>query len=198
MKKAKAVPDLFGSHYFLYVNIQLWHFADDINDLQSSQDEIEGKIDAAQEDLGEVQNQKSATMDELQSIENSIAALEKEINSLDSQLAEAESQLADQQKEYEIIQENLKVSQEDMSERVRSIYMNDDVSYWDVLFSASTIQEFLSNFVFFEKITERDQSIVASIQENKQLAEEKLAQLEETKANIASLKSTKRNAAGRL
>ena len=166
-------------------------FADDINDLQSSQDEIEGKIDAAQEDLGEVQNQKSATMDELQSIENSIAALEKEINSLDSQLAEAESQLADQQKEYEIIQENLKVSQEDMSERVRSIYMNDDVSYWDVLFSASTIQEFLSNFVFFEKITERDQSIVASIQENKQLAEEKLAQLEETKANIASLKSTK-------
>ncbi|MEE0776675.1 MAG: peptidoglycan DD-metalloendopeptidase family protein [Bacillota bacterium] len=166
-------------------------FADDIGDLKSSQDEINGKIDAAQEDLGDVKNEKSATMDELKAIEDSIASLAGEIDTLDNQLAEAEAQLVAQQKEYETIQENLGISQESMRERVRSIYVNGDVSYWDVLFSASTVQEFLSNFVFFEKITEKDHSIVTSIQENKRLAEEKLAELEQTKTTIASLKSDK-------
>lgn len=180
------------------LSLSLGVFADDLGDLQSSQDEINQKKGETQEKLEDVQESQNATQEQLNELQSQIGVLQNDIAKLQKDLSTAQSNLDKQQQEYDAIVAKLAVSQEQMQKRVRCIYMNGDISYLDVLFSAESISDFLSNFTFFEKIAEQDSAMVSSIQENKALAETKLAELEATKNQIASLKTSKENQESQL
>lgn len=165
--------------------------ASSVSDLKSKQNDVEKQIDQKKEDLENVQQQKAATLQDLDSLEEQIDKVQEEVNQLTNDLAEAQSDYETQQAELKIIEDKLAESQATMRERVQSIYVNGDVSYLDVIFNASSVDEFLSNFVFLEKIVEQDKSIIDTIEENQRLAKEKLAELQATKDKIASLKSNK-------
>ncbi|MEG2658380.1 MAG: peptidoglycan DD-metalloendopeptidase family protein [Clostridiales bacterium] len=168
-------------------------FGADIKDLESSKDEVTNKIDGTKEKLEGVKEEKTATQEDLSKINDKIGVLQNDISKLQTDLAAAENNLEKQEAEYKIIENNLLSSQEYMKGRVHNIYVNGDISYWDVIFSASSAQDFLSSFVFCEKIVEQDKENINTIQENKRLAEAKLAELKATKAKIATLKSSKEN-----
>lgn len=180
------------------LSLSLGVFADDLGDLQSSQDEINQKKGETQEKLEDVQESQNATQEQLNELQSQIGVLQNDVAKLQKDLSTAQSNLDKQQQEYDAIVAKLAVSQEQMQKRVRCIYMNGDISYLDVLFSAESISDFLSNFTFFEKIAEQDSAMVSSIQENKALAETKLAELEATKNQIASLKTSKENQESQL
>ena len=140
-------------------------YADDLDDLQSQQDEVNQDIRDTQNQLDSVNEQKSATMEQLEALESQLKALADEIAALEVDLAAAEENLANQQSEYDRIQAELEQAQEEMQNRVRGIYVNGDISYWDIIFKSESVEDFLSNYVYFEKITEQDQEIIATIQE---------------------------------
>ncbi len=166
--------------------------ADDLDDLEQQQDQVKQDIEDTQNQIDDVQGQKSATMEELESLESQIVVLSDEIKQLEADLLQAQEDLDKQQAEYDKIQAELEKSQESMKTRVYNIYTNDDISYLDIIFSSETISDFLSSFVFFEKIVEQDQNIIDSIQENKRLAQEKLDELQQTKDKIASITDSKK------
>lgn len=174
----------------LFAGIEV--FADtSVDDLESQKDQIQDKIDDKQDELDGVQAEKAATMEDLDALEAQIAALEAEIQKLNDDLVQAEADLKKQEEELKALEDKLAESQSSMQERVKSIYMNGDISYLEVIFNASTIDEFLSNFVFFEKIVEQDKSTIATIEENKRLAKEKLDELQATKSKIEGLMANK-------
>ncbi len=189
MSKKTILPLVIVLVLTLALSFGAW--GEDIDNLESSKDEVTNKIDETEKDLNDVKAEKSTTQEALSDINSKIGVLQDDIAGLQNDLAVAQDNLAKQQEEYEEIKANLELSQENMRTRVRSIYMNGDISYWEVLFSSSSIQDFLSNIVFCEQIVEQDKNNINTVQENKRLAEEKLAELEETKAQIADLKSSK-------
>lgn len=164
---------------------------EDIKDLESSKEDVSQKKAAAQEELEDVKEEKSATQNTLEELNGKIGVLQDDIAQLQDDLTVAQNNLEKQEAEYEEIQAKLALSQENMRTRIKSIYVNGDISYWEVLFNSSSIQDFLSNFVLCEQIMEQDKTNIEAVQENKRLAEEKLAELEATKAQIATLKSNK-------
>lgn len=164
---------------------------DDIKNLESSKDDVNQKKAAAQEELEDVKEEKSATQDTLEEINGKIGVLQDDIAQLQNDLTVAQNNLEKQEAQYEEIKAKLELSQESMRTRVKSIYVNGDISYWEVLFNSSSIQDFLSNFILCEQIVAQDKTNIEAVQENKRLAEEKLAELEATKAQVANLKSNK-------
>lgn len=175
----------------LVFSFSLNALGESIDDLQSSKDDVTEKMDETQEELDNVQAEKSETQNTLDELNSKIGILQDDIAGLQDDLAVAEANLEKQQAEYEEIKAALEESQANMCTRIRSIYMNGDISYWEVIFNSSSIQDFLSSFIFCEQIMEQDKSNIAAVQANKRLAEEKLAELEETKAQIADIKSSK-------
>ncbi len=162
-----------------------------VDDLESQKSEVQDKISETQDDLDGVKEEKAATMEDLDALEAQIATLEAEITQLNADLVQAQADLELQEKELKALEEKLAESQASMQERVKSIYINGDISYLEVIFNASSIDEFLSNFVFFEKIVEQDKGTIATIEENKRLANEKMEELQATKSKIEGLKSNK-------
>ncbi len=162
-----------------------------VDDLESQKSEVQDKISETQDDLDGVKEEKAATMADLDALEAQISTLEAEITQLNADLVQAQADLELQEKELKALEEKLAESQASMQERVKSIYINGDISYLEVIFNASSIDEFLSNFVFFEKIVEQDKGIIATIEENKRLANEKMEELQATKSKIEGLKSNK-------
>ncbi|MEE0776676.1 MAG: peptidoglycan DD-metalloendopeptidase family protein [Bacillota bacterium] len=166
--------------------------ADDLDELQDKQKELNQNIQNTQEEINSVTTQKNATMEQLEVIEGQLKTLGEEIAALEKDLAQAEIDLANQQKEYDRIQAELEEAQSSMQDRVRGIYVNGDISYWDIIFKSESVQDFLSNYVYFEKITEQDQETIGTIQENKRLAKELLDQLQATKDSIQKMTDSKK------
>ncbi len=190
MKKALIVVLAVVFSLFMFCGIAV--YADDLDDLQSQQDEVNQDIRDTQNQLDSVNEQKSATMEQLEALESQLKALADEIAALEVDLAAAEENLANQQSEYDRIQAELEQAQEEMQNRVRGIYVNGDISYWDIIFKSESVEDFLSNYVYFEKITEQDQEIIATIQENQRLAKELLDQLQATRDQIESITESKK------
>ncbi len=162
-----------------------------VGDLQSEKSQVQDKIDTKKQELKGVQQKKEATLEDLDALETEIATVGAEIERLSKELADARANLAKQEEELKILEEKLAESQASMKDRVKSIYINGDISYLEVIFNASSINEFLSNFIFVEKIVEQDKSIIFTIEENKRLAKEKYDELQATKSKIEGLKTNK-------
>lgn len=182
---------VLGLVFLLLLAFSFNVMASDLDDLKEEKNSVDSKIDSTQEKIDEVTAQKKTALEQLSDLESKISALEAEIAQLDADLTQAEADLARQEEELKVLEDNLKESQGSMQERVKSIYINGDISYLDVIFNASTVDEFLSNFVFFEKIVEQDKETISTIQENKRLAKEKLDELQATKSKIESLMDNK-------
>lgn len=165
--------------------------ADEIEDLNSEKSTIQKKLDETQKEKKAVTDEKKATLSDVDSLEVKLQEIAAEIDDLNQQLAKAQADLERQELEYARIVEKLGLSQEQMQARITSIYVNGDISYWDVLFNANSIGDFLSSFAFFERIVEQDQTIIGDIKENKRLAQEKLDELTATKATIEEVTVSK-------
>ncbi len=166
-------------------------FAANVGDLKEKKSDVDSKINHTQKKIDEVKENQKTALQQLADLEDKIGALEGEIAQLENDLVKAKADLEKQEAELKVLEDKLEKSQAAMQGRVKGIYVNGDISYLDVLFSANSIDEFLSSFVFFEKIMEQDKTTIAAIQENKRLAKEKLEELQATKSKIEGLKGNK-------
>lgn len=166
-------------------------YAANVDDLKSKKENIDSQIKAKQKDLNANKTQQNTAQAQLDSINANLNTVQAQITQLYADLEVAEANLANQQVEYNQIKDNLEDSQSKLRSRVNSIYRNGDISYFDVIFSSENIEDFISGFIFLNKIVEQDQTIIASIQDNKILAEQKLKELENTRNQIVDLQKQK-------
>lgn len=166
-------------------------YASNVSDLQDKKNNIDSQIKDKQSELKENESAQSTAQAQLNTINSNLEKVQAEIDQIAKDLAVAEENLANQQVEYDKIKQALEESQAAFCTRVDAIYRNGDISYLDVLFSSENIQDFISGFIFLEKIVDQDQKTIDSIQENKTLAEEKLHELEVTRNEILALQQKK-------
>ena len=166
-------------------------YAANVDDLKSKKQNIDNQIKDKQQDLNANKNQQATAQAQLDSINASLNTVQAQITQLYADLEVAEKNLANQQVEYDKIKTDLETSQGKLQKRVNSIYKNGDISYFDVIFSSESVEDFISGFIFLNKIVEQDQTVIASIQENKVLAEQKLKELENTRNQIIDLQQQK-------
>ncbi|MCB1186807.1 peptidoglycan DD-metalloendopeptidase family protein [bacterium] len=147
-------------------------------------------------------------------VQNAIEVIDQQINAKNRQIAGIESQLAEAEKkrkasEDEKIALEKKVSEHKLrlSERARTLYMQGELSYVDVMFNVADFGELVDRMFFVQTILEQDQQIVTDTKASQQELEQKVSaialqieeidkikvSLEEEKTSLERLSSEQRN-----
>ncbi len=164
-------------------------YADDIDEAQQKLQDVSRQIEAQQNNLGQVKQQENSIMGQLQTLEKNIADKEQEIKILASQIEELESDISKTEDEIKESEEELQVQIDYLCERL--IYMYEDgmdVSYLEVLFSATNIKDFLTRYDLLQYVVEQDMDLIDSINKHKRALDIKKSDLEIQKRELVSMR----------
>lgn len=151
------------------------------------------KANAARE-AGAVEQQQQALTTKKEVTQNEINSLLAEIdkvvvekNQTQSKLQEKEDELLETGKQLDDAEIRVEKRDELLQSRMRLMYTNGFVSYLDVLLSANSFGDFLDRFDALQTILNSDKDILDAHKKDKELIEEKKAQVEIQFAEIQDL-----------
>ncbi|MDD7035927.1 MAG: peptidoglycan DD-metalloendopeptidase family protein [Firmicutes bacterium] len=118
-----------------------------------------------------------------------IKDLEKSISQLDDQIQEGEARLTVLEKELAEAQKKVDEQNENLSDRLRTMYKNGNIGFMDVLLNSGSFSEFLTNLDLVQIVYASDEEVLMELQEAHDEVEKKKNQVETLQANLKSSKA---------
>lgn len=163
--------------------------------LKQQLDELEAQNDALQEQLDALEQQKSDNLSEIEdvvaqknTIDQQVSLLHTQISNLNAQIADYNQLIADKQDELDAAEQRLDELSEKNKERIRAMEEEGSLSYWSVLFKASSFSDLLDRVNMIEEIAAADQR---RLQEMSEAAEAVAAAKDALAAEKAELEDSK-------
>lgn len=197
MRTKQIIFIIFTIIILLSTNI-LITFAATKSELQQQSNELQNKIEETEDQIDTVQSELSANMKQIQKLTSQILDYETQINDLDAQIATLEASITETQKKLDEAQAAYNEQEEMLKQRLVAQYESGETTYLDVLLSASSLTEFISNYYLVSEIAQYDTDLLNQMEKNKnEIAEAKLA-LETSKNQITTAKANKESTANSL
>ncbi len=181
---------------------------DQIDDLKAGYDGIQEQIKDLEENLKENTNQLQDMMARKDGIDQQIGLLYAQISNIEQQVSAYNLMIADKQEELDLAQQHLDKLSQQYKDRIRAMEEQGDLSYWSVIFQASSFADLLDRLNIVAEIANSDKMRIESMKQAAQEvaeAREKLAQekleLEESKQILEEAQAVleaKRNEADAL
>lgn len=149
--------------------------------IQDQMDEVQSQYEANEDEITDMVNQKNM-------IDQEIFLLLEQIDNINQQLSAYALLIADKQDELDDAQTRLDELNEKNKERIRAMEEDGAISYWSVLFKASSFSDLLDRLNMIEEIAASDQRRLA---EMSAVAEEVAAAREEMEAEKDELEDAK-------
>ena len=163
------------------------------SELKEQLDELQAENDALQAEIDDLRGQLSDNLDELTAmvaqkdlVDQEIALLHQQMENLNVQISGYRLLIADKQEELEQAQDRLTQLQIKNKARIRAMEENGNLSYWSVLFQASSFNEMLDRMEMIQEIAKAD---MLCLQEMDQAAKEVAATKEQMVEQQASLQA---------
>ncbi len=165
--------------------------ADSLSEIQQKQQEIQKKLDEANANLSNLNKQIGQEEQKQEALDNQISLnqqkinlLQESISAMNADIDEKNDQIA--QKEEEIADKELEIADtyEVFKQRMRAMYMAGENSSLEMLLSAESFSDFLTNAEMMKAISSHDQQLVDDLRTQKAAIEEEKAGIEEDKAAI--------------
>jgi len=139
--------------------------------------------------------------DDIQSLEQTTDDLENDLSSLNGELSELDneinaiiSKISDINARIETIQEELAIAKGEeeaqytaMKTRIQYMYENGSTSLLEILFSASSLSDFIKRADYFTAISEYDNASLKKLTDTRETIAEKEAQLTQEQKNLTAL-----------
>ena len=158
-------------------------------DLGNQKKELEAKLKELAGDKAKVLEQKKVLDQQIANTSAQIGNVEAQIADYASLITQTEEELADAEKREE-------AQYELFCQRVRAMEESGEVSYWSVLFGASSFTDMLARLDDVNEVMEADQKVIddlktlqVEITEKKEQLEDSKAEREAAKADLVSKKS---------
>ena len=159
-----------------------------INDLKSQKKEIEAQMEDIQSQFEENEDEIVNIVNEKNLIDQEITLLYEQIDNINEQLSAYALLIADKQDELDDAQERMDELNAKNKDRIRAMEEDGSVSYWSVLFKASSFADLLDRLNMIEEIAASDQRRLA---EMSAAAEKVAAAQEELQAEKDELEDAK-------
>lgn len=154
----------------------------DASALDKKQKEIQSKLSGLKDDKAAAVQKKSLLDDQIANTSAKISNTESQISDYNTLIAQAEADLADAQQREE--------AQYDLfCKRVREMEERGTVSYWSVLFKASSFSDLLGRLDIVNEIMDYDRQVIADLQALQAEIEEKKTGLETSKAELVAARA---------
>ena len=133
------------------------------SEIRNQIDELEKQQAELDKEMAEIQKQYQANANEMQDMVNQKNVIDQEIANLNAQIELINEQIAafnlliaDKQEELDAAQEKLDGLNEQNKARIRAMEEEGELSYWSVLFKASSFADLLDRIAMIEEIAEAD------------------------------------------
>lgn len=154
----------------------------DASDLDKKQKEIQSKLSDLKDDKAAAVEKKSLLDDQIANTNARISNTESQISDYNALISQAEAELADAQQREE--------AQYDLfCKRVREMEERGTVSYWSVLFKATSFSNLLGRLDFINEVMDYDRQVIEDLQTLQAEIEEKKTGLEVSRAELVTAKA---------
>lgn len=169
----------------------------ELNALKEQAQELEDQSAALKADLEAKASETQTVIGQKSAIDQQIHMTEAEIQNANDQLQHYSLLIAAKQSELEASQEELAQMNETYKLRLRTMEESGTISYWSVLFQASSFSDLLDRINMIREIARADQQMLAALDEKSQEIEAERGALqadldaqEETVAALEALEQT--------
>jgi murein DD-endopeptidase MepM/ murein hydrolase activator NlpD len=180
--RRKSLATLLMMVFFISAVLPV--YADELEETRRQLEAISRNIDATQSKVTSVKKQESSIMGQIQSLEKEISSTENQITATEDRIAFLEDSIVATQADIEETEQNLKEKSELLSERLVVLHEQGEVTYLEVLLSATDFKDFLTRYEMVNSIIEQDVDLIASINQDKQDLEMRKSDLEVKKKEL--------------
>lgn len=169
--------------------------ADSLQDIQKRQKEIQQKLKDANKQLKDLEkdmdneaayqrqlaSQISLYQQDINLMNEQIGVMTEDIAQKEEEIAQKEVEITDKETEIEQKQQEIDHSYEIFKVRMRSLYMAGETSSLEMLFSAESFADFLTNMELMKAVSQSDEQLVKRLRSQKGEQEQQRSELIEIK-----------------
>jgi murein DD-endopeptidase MepM/ murein hydrolase activator NlpD len=164
-------------------------YADEIDKAQQELQDVSRQIESQRSQLNQIKQQEKSIMGQLQNLEQDMVDKEKQIEILAARIHALEEDIKATEEEIAQKEEELQVQIDYLCERLLYMYEDGmDVSYLEVLFSATNIRDFLTRYDLLQYVVEQDMNLIDTINKNKRALDIKKNDLEIQKKELLTMR----------
>ncbi|NLB87919.1 MAG: peptidoglycan DD-metalloendopeptidase family protein [Syntrophomonadaceae bacterium] len=178
----------------LFITCVLPVYADELEEHQRQLQDVSRKINQNEQLLKQKKQEEQSIMGQIRTIEQNIANTEKELNSLSERIAILKDSIAKVEEEIAEAEKELAKKNDLLSERLEYIYKQGEVSYLEVLLSATDIKDFLTRYDMLNMIVEQDIELIESINREKNDLKMRKSDLEVKRKELEQIQSNQESA----
>ncbi len=172
--------------------------ADALSQYQEEQRKIQSEINALRQEQAAAKAELNNFQSDLAEVDAQVQENERLLASLEKQMGAAQNELAKANEELEESQADLTRQLDGFKTRLRENYMNGDVSLLDVIFDATSMEDFISRSYYMERMLEYDSNMIKSINAQIAVIEEKRAEQQNKIANLDTLTTEQKTILAKL
>lgn len=161
----------------------------DIDALKGDAGALKDQKKTLQAELDQLSKDKSQAMERKNNLDKQITATSSEIANVEEQISAYASLIAQSEADLADAQEREAAQYELFCDRVRAMEEQGEVSYWSVLFRASSFSDLLGRLDIINEIMDADQRVIDELKALQAEIEEKKSQLEASKAESEEAKA---------
>lgn len=144
---------------------------DEAGDLADQRKELESQLDALADDKSEALKRKDLLDQQITNLSSQIRNVEAQISTYETLITQTEAELAEAQEKEE-------AQYELFCSRVRDMEKRGTVSYWSVLFRATSFTDLLGRLDIINEIMDADQAVIDELKALQEEIETKKTELE--------------------
>lgn len=172
----------------LMVSAETSSYDEQIERTEKAKADAQKRMKDLQKDLKALEKDKSNIVKYVEKVDKKINKVTKAIADLDDQVKGAREELIKLEEEYTIAENKEKEQYETMKKRIKYMYESGNDGYVEVMFSASSIGDFLNRSEYIEKISAYDTNLFEEYVVIKNETEIKRSVMEGKVEEIAGLK----------
>lgn len=155
---------------------------EEINNLKSQASSLSSQKSDLQKQLNKLENSKNAAIDEKFLLEEKIGVIQQQIAVSEEAIAKYGEMIALKEVELAEAKEEEAKYYAEFCERVRSMEERGDISYWAVLFNASSFSDLVDRVNAISEVVDYDNMVMDQLAAARQAVADAKADLEENKA----------------
>lgn len=160
-----------------------------IPDLQQRQEELSKQIQESQQLLDQKKKEENKALLEMRSLNKTLNTTENNLKTTEKNLSKTQQDLNLLEKELQKTQNELAQDESVLRARLQAIYTEGDASFLEVLFSSTSITDFLTRWDFLSRIAENDATLIAKVTNALANLENKQKLVQTKKETLATLRT---------
>ncbi|MGS0763345.1 murein hydrolase activator EnvC family protein [Syntrophomonas curvata] len=165
-------------------------YADPLQEQQQKLQEVNQQINRQRNNINQARKQEKSIMGQIGSLDKNISKTEADIKNTGERVAYLETNINQAEKEIKAAEEALAEQSDILGKRLVFIYeKGGDVSYLEVLLSATDIKDFLTRYDLLNVIVEQDVELIESINKEKRELSLKKCDLEVKQKELRNIQA---------